>query len=104
MSGHGEGSNNRGNTVSLSAGSVEVVGKASAGSATFPRTVAVQNVHSSHVAYLGFSSAVTVANGWRLLPGESITFDLMEFDSLWALSNNAAEIRVLVLNAGGIDV
>ena len=35
-------------------------------------TVLIQNVHASNVLYIGPSNAVTTANGFKLLAGESI--------------------------------
>lgn len=104
MGAHGLQGNNRGNVNTLGITAEKILDRAPGGTTTFPRTVALQNVHGSHVAYLGFGDELTVENGWRLLPGESVTLDLMGFDELWAISNNSAELRILVLNAGGGSV
>lgn len=101
MADHGTGTNNRGNTASVGTSASEIVPAADAGSATLPRTVAVQNVDPANTVYIGFGSDVTTANGWRMSPNEAITLELMYFDSLYAISSGGAtDVRILVLNAG----
>lgn len=39
------------------------------------QSLTVKNIDSSLDAYLGFANTVTTANGFKLAPGESITFD-----------------------------
>ena len=61
-----------------------------------PVPVIVTNRDAAQTAYLG-GDDVTSANGFDLLAGESVTYDAMLGDDIWAVTGAAtAALRVLV--------
>ncbi len=98
MADNGTGTNNRGNTQTLSTAAAEVFAAGTEGTKTNPRATAIQNIDASINIYIGFGSDLTTSNGWRLLPGESFPADLFYFDSIWAIAaSGTPEIRWIAL-------
>lgn len=47
--------------------------------------IQIQNVHATSVIHLGTSSGVTAADGWKLLPGESVRISCDDSADIWAV-------------------
>ncbi len=98
MADHGTGTNNRGNTQTLSTAAAEVFATGREGTRSNPRSVAIQNIDASINVFIGFGSDLTTSNGWRLLPGEAWYGDLKWYDSVWAIgASGTPEIRWLAM-------
>lgn len=82
-----------GNTLSVTtaAGGVVV-----AAAATHHRTVIVQNIDSTNPFYVGASSGLTTANGYRIAAGESISLELHPLAVLHAISGGTVEARFII--------
>jgi len=100
MADHGTGTNNTGNTQTLSTAAASVFAAGGTqGSHTNPRSVAIQNIDSAINIFIGFGTDLTAANGWRLQPGETFTADLYKFDAIYAIAaSGTPEIRWIALN------
>ncbi len=102
MADHGTGTNNKGNTQTLTTAAAEVFSTDVQGSADNPRWTAIQNIDTTITVYVGYGADLTTSNGWRLLPGESISMPLKSFDTVYAIaSSGTPEIRWLAINQSG---
>lgn len=78
-------------SVDTTAGGVVVVGED-----THHRTVIIQNLDSTNPVYVGGSSGLTTANGFRVAAGESFTIDVHPLAVLHAVAATAVSCRFLV--------
>ena len=64
----------------------------------FRRALVIHNNGSSTV-YMGFTSAVTIANGFPLVSGEKIAIDMVGNPNMrvWLISDASSDIRLLEL-------
>mgnify|MGYP006267963965 CR=1 FL=1 len=53
-------------------------------------TVSIQNLHSTNNVYLGNSGTSSVSYGFRLSPGQSISYDLDPSDQLFAICGDTS--------------
>ena len=82
-------------TVDTTAGGVQVVA-----SASYQRTLVIQNIDSANPIFLGgtSSAALTAANGFRIAAGESFSVDIPPFSEIYAISAGSVEARFLVVD------
>jgi len=63
-----------------------------------PNTFQIQNTHASATVYLGTQAVTTSAYGVKILAGQSFSLSLDSNDQLYAVSDNAATVAIIIVD------
>ena len=63
-----------------------------------PNTFQIQNTHASAIAFLGNEGVTTSSYGVKILAGQSFSLNLEANDQLYAVSDNAATVAIIIVD------
>jgi hypothetical protein len=61
-------------------------------------TFQIQNTHASAIAYVGIEGVTTSNYGVKINPGQSFSLNLEANDQLYAVSDNAATVAIIIVD------
>jgi hypothetical protein len=61
-------------------------------------TFQIQNTHASAIVYVGTQNVTTSSYGVKIGPGQSFSLELQANDQLYAVSDNAATVAIMILD------